>query len=54
MVNLPTELLVKGASSTGTQSSAPTPTGTQGATVGREAGILGVVVGGFMAGLAVL
>ena len=40
------------ASSTGTESASPTAT--RGAAMGREAGVVGVVLGGLVAGLIVL
>lgn len=56
-MNFPTELLVTSTRSTPTVSEnteSTAPAGTPGVAVGREADVLGAVVGGLFAGLAVL
>jgi hypothetical protein len=52
LINLPTDLLVSSAMPTASDSTASTET--PGAAVGREANVLGAVVGGLVAGLALL
>lgn len=52
LVNLPTDIIATGAAPTAGESTKPTAT--PGAALGRDVGVFGAVVGGLVAGLAVL